>query len=127
MAFFQSAKILTIRVMIQKKVIDAIYKKYRKRPASPDELDIPLLFEKLPIETGIEIEGTDLVINSVEANSPFRRIPVGNIHAIVNFEEAVAIVLNASIIFLSKEDGSAHVHLKMLGNSILERLLPKFF
>ena len=44
--------------MIHKKVIDAIYKKCRKRPASPDELNIPLLFEKLPEEAMIEVDGT---------------------------------------------------------------------
>lgn len=42
--------------MIQKKVIDAIYKKCRRRPQSPDELNIPLLFEKLPEEAMIEID-----------------------------------------------------------------------
>ncbi len=113
--------------MIQKKVIDAIYKKYKKRPASPDELDIPLLFEKLPFEANIEIDGNDLIINTVEASSPFHSIPIGNIHAIVEFDEAIAIVLRASIIFLSKDDGSAHVHLKAVGDSLLERLLPSYF
>lgn len=48
--------------MIQKKVIDSIYKKYKKRPASPDELDIPLLFEQLPFEAGVEIDGDDIVL-----------------------------------------------------------------
>ena len=51
--------------MIQKKVIDAIYKKYRRRPASPDELNIPLLFEKLPEEAGVEIDGKTLDRKSV--------------------------------------------------------------
>ena len=48
--------------MIHKKVIDAIYKKFKSRPASPDELDIPLLFEKLPEQAEIEIDGDNLVI-----------------------------------------------------------------
>ena len=42
--------------MIQKKVIDAIYRKFKNRPASPDELNIPLLFEKLPEQAGVEID-----------------------------------------------------------------------
>ena len=110
--------------MIQKKAIEAIYKKYKKRPASPDELNIPLLFEQLPFEAGVEIDGADLVLGSVDTDSPFRRIPVRNIHAIVNFDEAVAVVLGASIIFISKENGSVSVHLKMVGETLLERLLP---
>lgn len=108
--------------MIQKKVIDSIYKKFKNRPASPDELDIPLLFEKVPMDTAIEIDGDHLVINSIEASSPFHSIPVSHIHAILEFEEAVAIVLRASILFISKEDGSVHVHLKDIGPSFVDRL-----
>lgn len=108
--------------MIQKKVIDSIYKKFRKRPVSPDELDIPLLFEKVPIETAIEIDGDQLVINSIESSSPFHSIPVSHIHAIIEFDEAVAIVLHSSIIFISKEDGSVHVHLKDIGPTFIDRV-----
>ena len=108
--------------MIQKKVIDAIYKKCRRRPQSPDELNIPLLFEKLPEEAMIEIDENDIIINSIDASSPFHRIPVSHIHAILEFDEAVAIVLNSSIIFLSKDDGSVHVHLKEMRPSIIDRI-----
>lgn len=108
--------------MIQKKVIDNIYKKFGKRPASPDELDIPLLFEKIPLETAIEIDGDNLIINSIESDSPFYRIPIRNIHAILEFDEAIAIVLHSSILFISKDDGGVSVHLKELGLPILQRL-----
>lgn len=108
--------------MIHKKVIDAIYKKCRKRPASPDELNIPLLFEKLPEEAMIEVDGNDIVINSVDRNSPFHSIPVSHIHAILEFDEAIAIVLHSSIIFLSKDDGSMHVHLKDIGPTLIDRI-----
>ena len=108
--------------MIQKKVIDAIYKKYRRRPASPDELNIPLLFEKLPEEAGIEIDGGKIVVNSIDSRSPFHKIPVSHIHAIIEFDEAIAIVLHSAILFLSKEDGSAHVHIKEIGLSLLDRI-----
>lgn len=108
--------------MIQKKVIEAIYKKCSKRPASPDELNIPLLFEKLPEETMIEVDGNDIVIGSISSNSPFYRIPVNHIHAILEFDEAVAIVLHSSILFLSKEDGSLHVHLREMKPSLIDRL-----
>ena len=108
--------------MIQKKVIDSIYKKFKKAPASPDELDIPLLFEKVPEAASIEIDNDKLVINSVDPDSPFHEIPISYIHAILEFDEAVAIVLPNSIQFLSKDDGSLHVHLKDVGPSILDRL-----
>lgn len=108
--------------MIHKKVIDAIYKKFKSRPSSPDELNIPLLFEKLPEEAGIEIDGDELVIGSIDKRSILHSIPVSHIHAIIDFDEAVAIVLHSSIIFLSKEDGSAHVHLKEMSAGLFDRL-----
>ena len=108
--------------MTQKKIIDAIYKKCRRRPQSPDELNIPLLFEKLPEEAMIEIDENDIIINNIDASSPFHRIPVSHIHAILEFDEAVAIVLHSSIIFLSKDDGSVHVHLKEMRPSIIDRI-----
>lgn len=108
--------------MIQQKVIDAIYKKFGNRPVSPDELNIPLLFEKLPEETMIEVDGDDIVIGSIAADSPFYRIPLKHIHAIIEFDEAVAIVLHSSILFLSKEDGSLHVHLREIKPSLIDRI-----
>ncbi|MBD5224898.1 MAG: hypothetical protein HDS68_02880 [Bacteroidales bacterium] len=108
--------------MIQKKVIDAIYKKCSKRPVSPDELDIPLLFEKLPEETMIEIDGNDIIIGSIDSRSPFYRVPVNHIHAILEFDEAIAIVLHSTILFLSKDDGSLHVHLRDLRPSLMDRI-----
>lgn len=108
--------------MIQKKAIDSIYKKFRRRPASPDELDIPLLFEKVPLEAGIEIDGENLIINAIDADSPFHSIPINHIHAILDFDEAIAIVLHSSIIFINKEDASISVHLKELGLTILDRV-----
>ena len=103
--------------MIQKKVIDTLYKKFKKRPETPDELDIPLLFEKVPGDASIEIDGDRLVFNSIESSSPFHAI-----HAIVEFDEAVAVVLPNSILFISKDDGAMSVHLKALGSSVLSRL-----
>lgn len=108
--------------MIDKKVIDSIYKKFNKRPSSPDELNIPLLFEKLPEEANIEINGKELIINSTEPDSPFHAIPIGNINAIIDFDEAVAIVLHSSIIFISKDDGAVNVHIKDLEESWLDRV-----
>lgn len=108
--------------MIQKKVIDAIYRKFKDRPASPDELNIPLLFEKLPEQAGVEIDGDNIILNSVAPDSPFHSIPVRHIHAIVEFDEAIAIVLHSSIVFISKADGTVHVHLREINPGLLDRL-----
>lgn len=108
--------------MIQKKLIDSIYKKFKRPPGSPDELDIPLLFERLPDDASIEIDGNSLIINSVDPTSPFHSIPIGHIHAILEFDEAIAIVLPNSILFISKEDGAVNVHIKDVGPSIFDRI-----
>lgn len=121
-----AASLTTTNRMIQKKVIDAIYKKFKRRPDSPDELDIPLLFEKLPENASVEIDGDELVLTMVDYSSPFRRIPISHIHAIIDFDEVVAIVLHSSIVFISKEDGAVSVHLKEIGLSLLDRVRAAF-
>jgi hypothetical protein len=108
--------------MIHKNVIDAIYKKFRHRPSSPDELNIPLLFESLHEDAQVEVDEKHLVIGKLEHCSPFRKIPIHHIHAIVGFEEMVAIVLHSSIVFIKKDDGSAYVHLKEISQNFFERM-----
>lgn len=113
--------------MLPEKIINSIYKKYHRHPASADELDIPLLFEKVPEEFGVEVTPEAIVIGCVDRNSPFREIPLGNVNAIVDFSEHVAIVLRASIIFLSKmEGGNVSVHLKNIGPTFLDRVRAAF-
>ncbi|MEE0979126.1 MAG: hypothetical protein UH625_06935 [Muribaculaceae bacterium] len=108
--------------MISKKSIDYIYKKHCNRPESPDCLDIILLFEGAHPSHGIEIDGDNLIISSVPEWSPFRSIPLNNIHAIVDFEETVAVVLPRSIIFLSKVNNKINVHIKDEKTSFMERM-----
>ena len=104
--------------MITKKSIDYIYKKHNTRPESPDCLDIILLFEGAHPSHGIEIDGENLIINS---------IPQTNIHAIVDFEETVAVVLPTSIIFLSKVNNKINIHLKEEKQSLVERMRNVIF
>lgn len=113
--------------MINKKVIESLYKKYSKRPSSPDELDIALLFEGPHPMHDIFIDADEIVINSISSTSPFHRIPLRGVHAIVDFEEQVALVLHSSIIFLSKVESEhpVSVHLKPLKESFASRLFSK--
>ncbi len=112
--------------MITKQVIDALYKKYRKRPESPDCLDMPLLFEAAAEHHNISIdmEGPvdSLIIRSVDPMSPFHRLPLEKIHAIVPFEEWVAIVMHSSIIFLSTKSSKVSVHIKSVGPSLTDKI-----
>lgn len=112
--------------MITEKVIDSLYKTYKKRPASADELDIGLLFEYLMENHEIEIDDTaHLIINSMPKNSPFHRIALDRIHAIVEFEHKIAIVLHSSIIFLNKADKKSHIHIRQAKASVLDKIFGR--
>lgn len=113
--------------MITEKVINQLYKTYKNRPASPDELDIALLFENLIEHHEIAIDDFgNLLIYSIPASSPFHRIALKRIHAIVEFEHKVAIVLHSSIIFLNKHDSKSHIHIRASQPSVLDRIRNRF-
>ncbi len=110
--------------MITEKVIKRLYKTYRKRPDSADELDIGLLFEHLIENHDISIDDeAHLIINTFPPTSPFHRIALSRIHAIVEFEHKIAIVLNSSIIFLNKNDSKTYIHIRQTKPSLLDRIL----
>lgn len=116
--------------MITRKVIQTLYSKYRKLPESPDCLDMPLLFDYAAKHHNIvvDMEGPvdALVIGSISPESPFHRIPLERIHAIVPFEEWIAIVLHSSIIFLSRKSSKVSVHVRTETPSVFDRITDFF-
>lgn len=115
--------------MITRKVVKALYKKYKKLPESPDCLDMALLFENaLQHNITIDMDGPvdTMVIGSIDPSSPFHRIPLERIHAIVPFEEWIAIVLHSSIIFLNRKSSRVSIHLRTDPPSIWERIKDFF-
>ena len=108
--------------MVTKKVIDTIYKTCKRRPASPEELDIALLFEQLPLEHDIGIDGDSLITGSIPESSPFHSLPLGHIHGIIDFDDCVAVALHSSIVFLDKETDRTSVHIRQERPSIIDRL-----
>lgn len=112
--------------MITQKVIDQLYKTYRKAPLSADDLDIGLLFEYLLDFHEIAIDdNANLIIGSMPEGSPFRVIPLSHIHAIVEFDKKIAIVLHSSIIFLNKYDSQTNVHIQMNRQSLFDRIFRR--
>ena len=109
--------------MITKKVINELYKKYRKLPKSPDELDISTLFECAADNHGIKIDGDVVVIDSIEPSSLFHRINLDRIHGIVKFEKTVAVVLHSSILFLNTDDNGVNVHIKVNPPTVWQKIL----
>lgn len=114
--------------MITRENIDQIYSRYSKLPSSPSKLDMGLLFDAASEYHGVYIDpDTDeLIISSVEPDSPFHAIPVSKIHAIIPFEEWVAIVLHSSIIFLNCQSSKVAVDIKPLSMGFTGRLRNVF-
>lgn len=110
--------------MITKQVIDTLYKKYRKLPKSIDCLDFGLLFDSVAgqHDLSVDMDSDSLIIRSLGERSPFYKIPLSRIHAIVPFEEWVAIVLHSSIIFLNKKSQKVSVHVKEPKLSIIDKV-----
>lgn len=111
--------------MITKQVIDNIYKKYRSRPASPDQLNLPLLFEHAIDNHGLYVDDNDLVIENIPEDSPFHKLALDRVHGILEFERSVAIVLMNAILFLNKHDSGVNIHLRTPKMSLMDRLREK--
>ena len=99
--------------MVTKKVIQTLYRQFKKPPKSPDELNIGHLFDYALDNHGIFIDEENIYIDSVEPSSPFASIALKRIHEIVEFETVIAIVLPAAIVFLNKEDSEVNIHLRL--------------
>ncbi len=112
-------------VMINDKVIQTIYKKFSKLPASPYDLNIGLLFSPEMDCHNISIDGDNVTFGSIRPESPFHQIALDRIHAILEFERHIAVVLPASILFLLKDSPSTHVHLKALKPNLFDRIRSK--
>jgi len=110
--------------MITKEVIQTIYKQYPRRPKSADCLDMALLFDAVGMmhDISVDIDSNELLVGSIDPRSPFHRIPLANIHAIVPFEEWIAIVLHSSVVFLNKKSKKVSVHLKPPTPTVAERI-----
>ena len=96
---------------------------FSKRPESPDCLDIAILFENLMGVHDIYVDDFgNLIIESLPPDSPFHKLSLSRINGIVDFEEWVAIVLHATIIFLDKRTSKVHIHIKKAKTSILDKI-----
>ncbi|MDE6101232.1 MAG: hypothetical protein K2G01_09330 [Paramuribaculum sp.] len=112
--------------MITQKVIEQLYKTYKKPPVTADDLDIDLLFIHVLENHDIAIDDhANLIVGSLPVGSPFHKIPLGHIHAIVEFENRIAIVLHSSILFLNKYDSRSNVHIRMPKRSLLDKIFAR--
>ena len=108
--------------MITKKVIEAVYKKYDKRPASPYDLNIGLLFSAEMDPHQINIDGENITIDSISPDSPFHSLALDRIHAIIEFDREVAIVLPSAIVFLHKDSPAVNIHINIPKPTLWEKI-----
>ncbi len=110
--------------MITRENIERIYASYPHRPESIDMLDLALLFDNASEYHGVYIDpdSRQLIISSIDAQSPFHAIPLNVIHAIIPFEEWLAVVLGASIIFLNRTSSETAIDIRSDDTGILSSL-----
>lgn len=106
-----------------KQLINSLYKRFNRRPASLDERNLRLLADYIVDERGIMLEDDCLVFTGAGPASPFREILLENINGVADIGRLIAIVLNSSIIFFHKETHAISVHLRPL--SAWQRLLGR--
>lgn len=110
--------------MIDKTVIEQIYKQFAKRPRSKKDIDLGLLFERTGIEHDLNLDPdtNELIVMSIPEDSPFHRLSIDNIMGIVPFEEWTAIVLHSSIVFLNNLEPKVSINLRPHKESIWEKI-----
>lgn len=95
-----------------KKLIDSLYKRFRRKPETLDERGLHLLADFIVEEQGIELDEDHIVFTEMAAISPFREILLNNIHGVADLGGLLAIVMHSSIIFFNKITHEATVHIK---------------
>lgn len=98
--------------MITKEVIKDIYKEYTKPASNPEDLRIHHYLKLLEPHHHLKFDGDELIFEDMEEYSPFRRLLVRNLHAILEFSKMVAFVFPNHILFLGKRSPELSVHFK---------------
>ena len=68
------------------------------------------------------MDTASLIIHSLGERSPFYKLLLSRIYAIVPFEEWVAIVMHSSVIFLNRTSAKVSVHIKPPRLSFIDKV-----
>lgn len=98
--------------MIDEKVIQEIYKKYRKPHKNAEDLRLDYFLPMLGEHHAIENDGFEIVLKDVDEYNPFRRFLIRSLNAVLEFDKLIAFVFKGHILFMGKEDNQLHVHIK---------------
>ncbi len=98
--------------MITTKHINDLYRRYRNKPGNIEDRNLPLLTRYALDSSAMNLDGSHVVFSHMDNQSPFRSIDVDRIHAVVDFDDDIAIVLRASIVFVNKHTFHTRVHIR---------------
>lgn len=98
--------------MVDEKVIQEIYKKYKKPHKHQAELRLDYFIPILQENHSIESDGVEIVLKDVDEYNPFRRFLIRSLNAVLEFDKLIAFVFKTHILFMGKEDNQLHVHIK---------------
>lgn len=101
-------------MITDRQLIKTLYKRFRRRPATLDARRLDLLADFIVDGRGLELDDNRIVFTSMEPSSPFRAIPLDNIHGVADLGKLLAIVLHSCIIFLNRQTLDVTVNIKPL-------------
>ena len=96
--------------MITEEVIKEIYKNYNKPAKNREELNLPYIVDLLSPHHKIKIDDDEVIVESIEEFSPFKRFLIRALYAVLEFDRNVAFVFKTHILFFSKKDNQMSVH-----------------
>ena len=112
--------------MITEEVINEIYKNYNKPCKNEEELNLPYFAEILRPFHELRIEDDEVIVESIEEFSPFKRFLKRGLFAVLEFDRNVAFVFQSHIIFFSKKDTNMSVHFRPAGKrSLFDRIFGR--
>ena len=114
--------------MITEEVITEIYKNYNKPCKNREDLNLPYLSALLSPHHKITIDDDEVIVDSIEEFSPFKRFLIRGLFAVLEFDRNVAFVFQSHIIFFSKKDDTMSVHFRPAKKqSLFDRIFGKDF
>lgn len=112
--------------MITDKVINEIYRRFRKPPKDIESLRLPEIMDILKKHHNISFNGKELVFEDLDEFNPFRMMLARRLLAVMEFDRFVAFVLPSHILFLSKNDNAARVRMRPESQeNILQRIFAR--
>lgn len=98
--------------MITQEVITEIYKTYNKPCRNWDELNLPYFVELLQPFHQLTLTDDEVIVESLDEFSPFKRFLKRGLYAVLEFDSNVAFVFQSHILFFSKTEPNLSVHFR---------------